>query len=844
MKTFTLVTLDPAHFHAALIQKQPLAELARDVHVYAPPGPDLDAHLARIDGFNSRAEEPANWRVHVHATADFWERLLKEKPGDIVVLSGRNHAKCARIAALARAGLHVLADKPWIIDGADMATLEDALESAARSGVAVFDAMTERFEITHLVMRELVNDPEIFGRPLQVRIESLHHLLKLVAGKPNLRPAAFFDVGQQGEGLTDVGTHLVDLVQWTLFPEQAIDWRKDIRLSGARRWPTVLTAEQYERVTGTPLGRAALEYYCNNRVDYEIRGVAVRLDVEWDYEAPPGGGDWIVARYTGSRTTVELRGGEVRVLGPVEGLAEAVNRRLEAMSPRWPGLSAEAEDGGMHVVIPDRYRVGHEAHFTMLVRQFLNYVKDPKSMPDWERPNMLAKYHVTTGAVAMARSAVALGLTAVARNSGFPDGHDTYNGMLAASDGRVYYVLCSEKAEVAARMFSFDPARETIRFLGDLTTACGEHTRRAVAQGKSHVNFVESQGKLYFATHTGYYQTIDGMEKPGIPPPGCAPYPGGHLLAYDMSAGTFEDLAVEPGGDGILTFNMDVDRGRLYGLTWPTGRFFRFDLAGREWRDFGSLFREGEHGKGNAYRTICRSLAVDPRDGAVYFTTGEGDLFRYDYGRDALEPFPGVSMRRDYFGHYDPSSPGHMAYNWRQVVWRPRDEAFYGVHGNSGYLFRFDPMSATLDLIDRITSSPSRRTGMFDQFSYGYLGFTLGPDGDTLYYLTGGPVFVGGRRLEGKASTAKGEAKGEENLHLVTWHIPTGRYTDHGPVFYPNGDRPSYVNSIAVDPSGGVHTLARVTRGGATRTDLVSIRIGRREESRVSGSGTAANLLA
>ena len=33
-------------------------------------------------------------------------------------------------------------------------------------------------------------------------------------------------------------------------------------------------------------------------------------------------------------------------------------------------------------------------------------------------------------------------------------------------------------------------------------------------------------------------------------------------------------------------------------------------------------------------------------------------------------------------------------------------------------------------------------------------------------------------RIRGKESTAKGEAKGTENLHLITWDIPTGRYTE------------------------------------------------------------------
>ena len=133
-------------------------------------------------------------------------------------------------------------------------------------------------------------------------------------------------------------------------------------------------------------------------------------------------------------------------------------------------------------------------------------------------------------------------------------------------------------------------------------------------------------------------------------------------------------------------------------------------------------------------------------------------------------------MKKDYFGLYDPTSPGHMGYNWRQVVWLPSQKMIYGVHGNSGYLFRFDPRAERIEVLDRITSDPSQRAGMFDQFSYGYLGFTLGPDGRTLYYLTGGPVYVEGKRLAGKAKTAMGESKGIENLHLVTYDIPTGRH--------------------------------------------------------------------
>jgi hypothetical protein len=414
-------------------------------------------------------------------------------------------------------------------------------------------------------------------------------------------------------------------------------------------------------------------------------------------------------------------------------------------------------------------------------------------------------------------------LVARAYNSGFALAHDTYNGLSAASDGRIYYVLSSESYEVGAQMYAFDPATQQIKHVGDLTEACGEKGLKTIVQGKSHVNFIESKGKLYFATHIGYYSIIDGMEKMGIPPAGFKPYPGGHLLAYDVARGKFEDFGVAPQREGILAMNMDTRRGRIYGLTWPSGLFFRCDVATKDMKNLGSFSAEGENGKGAAYRTLCRSIAVNPEDGSVYLTTSEGAILRYRHDRDAVEKVEGEDLKKDYFGLYDPTSPGHMGYNWRQTAWRPKENALYGVHGNSGYLFRFDPSVPRVEVLERLTSTPSKHSGMFDQFSYGYLGFTLGPDGDTLHYLTGGPIYVDGRRVKGKDSTAMGEAKGLEDLHLVTYHIPTAKYTDHGAIFFADGQRPLYINSIAVGKDGTVYFLPRITAGGRTRTDLASV---------------------
>ncbi|HEV2446756.1 MAG TPA: putative oxidoreductase C-terminal domain-containing protein, partial [Candidatus Sulfopaludibacter sp.] len=244
MPEFRFITLDPGHFHAALVQKEMYAGVSRRVDVYAPLGADLTEHLNRVARFNSRPQNPTAWEMEVHTSPDFLKRMLAERPGNIVVLSGRNRGKIDYIRASVGAGLHVLSDKPWIIRPQDLPALEEAQAAAARNGVIAYDIMTERYEITTMLQRELVNDAHVFGEIAPgseqepgVYMKSVHHILKLVAGVPNLRPAWFFDVEQQGEALADVGTHLVDLTQWTLFPNQAIDYRTGIQMLSASRWP-------------------------------------------------------------------------------------------------------------------------------------------------------------------------------------------------------------------------------------------------------------------------------------------------------------------------------------------------------------------------------------------------------------------------------------------------------------------------------------------------------------------------------------------------------------------------------------------------------------------------------
>lgn len=410
--------------------------------------------------------------------------------------------------------------------------------------------------------------------------------------------------------------------------------------------------------------------------------------------------------------------------------------------------------------------------------------------------------------------------------SGFAEAHDTYNAISAASNGKIYYVLSSTHHDVGGQMYCYDPKTDSIKFIADLSEALGEKDKKFISQGKSHVEFFEHDNKLYFATHAGYYEMIDGSEQmPAKAPEGFQLYPGGHFLYYDLKTGEIKSLALAPEGDGILTMTMDKERGHLYGLTWPKGLLLDYDLKTNQLKNVGPITKAGETKLGtDDFRVICRSIFVDPRDGNVYYSTGDGDIFSYNPAKAAPEKVEGVDLRLDYFGKYDPKDPGSMGYNWRKIYWYAPENKAYGVHGNSGYLFTFDPKEKKVEIVDRITSEPSRKSGMFDQFSYGYLGFKIDDKG-TIYYLTGGPAYKDGKRVTGLDKINMGAAKGLENLHLVTYNIPEKKYKDLGPVLYKDGGMPTYVNSIALGADGNVYTLARFQHNGKEIEDLVKISI-------------------
>jgi hypothetical protein len=426
----------------------------------------------------------------------------------------------------------------------------------------------------------------------------------------------------------------------------------------------------------------------------------------------------------------------------------------------------------------------------------------------------------TAAAVVQGQTSASQVLRATTYNSHFPQVNgdsEAWNGITVASNGLVYYVLDDSDPNQPGIFYSYDPKTKQVTKLSDLNAAVGEPIGKAVVQGKSHVTPVEDNGKLYFSTHLGYYGHSSGIEVMAPPPPGLKPYPGGHFVSYDLKSGKFENLAIAPGGEGIITFAMDKQRQRLYGLTWPTGYFLRYDLKTKQLKNLGTKFKKGEIGRlGTTYRSICRRIVVDPRDGSAYFTTGDGTIWKYNATTESIDAVPGVSLRKDYFGQMDPAQHG-MAYNWRSAQWDSTHNVIYGINGRSGYLFRFDPDKKTVEVLDRLTSLPAKESGMYDRFDYGYMGFNFGPDGHTLYYLTGAPLPPNPTAASGTATR-----RGREGAHLITYDTANNNYTDHGLVMLDTGSPASAPQSIAIASDGTVYSLGYVTRNGKRGIELFS----------------------
>ena len=416
----TLAFLEPGHFHAALTLGARHPRVREEIFVYAEPGAELDDFLALIEAFNARAEAPTAWRAVVRAGDQPLERLVAERPGDVVILAGRNDRKMTLMRRLHDAGLHVLADKPWLTGAAGLEDLRHALSG----GALAVELMTGRHEVTSILMRKLAGEPDVLGDldtksgTPAIEISGVHHLEKTVNGKPLRRPVWYFDVRAQGDGLADIPTHMVDQVQRVIAaarPERGA--AAALELIAARTWATHVPRELFSRVTGRPafpddLGGLVrddeLAYRCNAELSFRSGDVAAALDTRWELSEPPGGGDTHRSAVHGTRAhiVVEQHAGTGfrRTLSILPRRDESqVWAALAKIAAEWqgdyPGLSLVERGRGCEIQVPRGFDVGHERHFPLVLAEFLSLVE--RGLPPARlNADTLAKYTLLARAAA------------------------------------------------------------------------------------------------------------------------------------------------------------------------------------------------------------------------------------------------------------------------------------------------------------------------------------------------------------------------------------------------------------------------------------------------------------
>jgi len=315
-----IIQLDPTHGHAAAAQNEQIDEINTNVYVYAPERNELEAYFEQIKSFNSRENNPTKWNEVVYIGKDFLEKMVQEKRGNVVVLAGNNRIKIDYIEHAIQAGMNVFSDKPMVIDKAGFERLKTAYALAEQKGILMFDMMTERYSLLHNVQKSLMMDSLFFGKiqtgtPDHPAIfeSSVHHYYR--GGKGN-RPSWFFDVSQQGEGIVDVTTHLIDLTFWKTFPGETIDYMKDVKVLSARHWPVIITSHEFSTATSLTeipaslkpfMKDTLLEVFANGFINYQVKGINMGVSVVWLASTPKDGNDLRYASAEGTKATLLIK---------------------------------------------------------------------------------------------------------------------------------------------------------------------------------------------------------------------------------------------------------------------------------------------------------------------------------------------------------------------------------------------------------------------------------------------------------------------------------------------------------------------------------------------------------
>jgi len=276
--------------------------IARRAHI-----PGLVAAGAEVVALASRSIASAQAAAALAPGAvivDDWLAVIERHDVDAVSICTPNHLHEPIAVAAARAGKHVLVEKPMA------RSLEEAdrmIDAAEASGVVLLPAHNVRFAPPFVAAATALERGDI-GEPTGVRVAFGH------AGPQHWAPEAtwFRDPEQSGGGvLLDLGVHVVDLLRAVL-GDEIVSVAALLRRSGAVDDDAQVTV----RFAGGTLGTFHVSWISRPGPDHQLTLVGTDATLHLDAATP-----LTLLRPDGGRTAVAL---PEAVTNPFEQLTRAV----------------------------------------------------------------------------------------------------------------------------------------------------------------------------------------------------------------------------------------------------------------------------------------------------------------------------------------------------------------------------------------------------------------------------------------------------------------------------------------------------------------------------------------
>ncbi len=287
-----------------------------------------------------------------------------------------------------------------------------------------------------------------------------------------------------------------------------------------------------------------------------------------------------------------------------------------------------------------------------------------------------------------------------------PVNSSAITSLITARNGLIYGGTSGDDAY----LFLFDPAINKARHLGKISGHSGIH----------HSLVEDKNGNIYIGTGKNMFEDVplskwgEGDDKFDVTlwkdiKRHFNGYQGGHLYCYrpaesnekvklvDMES-EIEDLGIPLANNSIYALTINPDGDEIYGLTYPDGHFFIYNIPLEKFTDLGEVDpQKVYHGPERQWRTLSRALICDD-SGKVYMSGNKGMLKYYDPETGELVDTD-IEVPGDYY-----YLQFYQDYTAVEYFTKDTGSLIYG-GTTDGYLFSFDPQQMQMNNLGKVRAS-------------------------------------------------------------------------------------------------------------------------------------------